>query len=117
MADRRYRFSPSRIVDTADRHVGTAQAHGVIMNRDAATKFNILVGDPVLTRLSTAAGGYADVRLQAVGIIKFFPTSSQDSDFIMNRALMAQTRGTTVSDFYLVRANGTEAGAGIFQSF
>ena len=85
--------------------------NGVIMNRDAATKFNILVGDPVLVRLSTAAGGYADVRLQAVGIIKFFPTSSQDSDFIMNRTLMAQTRGTSASDFYLVRADGTELGA------
>ncbi len=85
--------------------------NGVIVNRDAATKFNILVGDPVLARLSTAAGGYADVRLKAVGIMKFFPTSSQDSDFIMNRALMAQTRGTTASDFYLIRANGTEAGA------
>lgn len=33
MADRRYRFSPSRIVDTADRYVGAAQEHGVIMNR------------------------------------------------------------------------------------
>lgn len=85
--------------------------NGVIINLDAATKFNILVGDPVLTRLSTATGGYADVKLQAVGIIRFFPTSSQDSDFIMNRALMSQTRGTTVSDFYLVRANGTESGA------
>ena len=85
--------------------------NGVIINRDAATKFNILVGDPVLARLSTAAGGYADVKLEAVGIMRFFPTSSQDSDFIMNRALMAQTRGTTASDFYLVRANGTEAGA------
>lgn len=85
--------------------------NGVIVNQDAATKFNILVGDPVLARLSTAAGGYADVKLQAVGIMRFFPTSSQDSDFIMNRALMAQTRGTTASDFYLVRADGTEAGA------
>jgi putative ABC transport system permease protein len=85
--------------------------NGVIVNLDAATKFNIVVGDPVLARLSTAAGGYADVRLQAVGILKFFPTSSQDSDFIMNRALMAQSRGTTASDFYLIRANGTEAGA------
>lgn len=33
MADRRYRFSPSRIVDTADRYVGSAEACGVIMNR------------------------------------------------------------------------------------
>ena len=33
MADRRYRFSPSRLVDTADRIVGSAEAQGVIMNR------------------------------------------------------------------------------------
>jgi 7-keto-8-aminopelargonate synthetase-like enzyme len=33
MVDRRYRFSPSRMVDTADRSVGAAEARGVIMNR------------------------------------------------------------------------------------
>lgn len=33
MAERRYRFSPSRIVDTADRFVSSAEARGVIMNR------------------------------------------------------------------------------------
>jgi len=33
MADRRYRFSPSRIVDTADRVVSSAAEQGVIMNR------------------------------------------------------------------------------------
>ncbi len=33
MADRRYRFSPSRMVDTADRFVGAAEEQGVIMNR------------------------------------------------------------------------------------
>ena len=33
MAEHRYRFSPSRMVDTADRYVGSAQARGVIMNR------------------------------------------------------------------------------------
>lgn len=85
--------------------------NGIIVNRDEAIQFNIAVGDPVLVRLSTAAGGYADVRTQAIGIVKFFPTSSQDSDFIMNRELMAQSRRTTASDFYLVKADGTETGA------
>ncbi|HEV8551538.1 MAG TPA: aminotransferase class I/II-fold pyridoxal phosphate-dependent enzyme [Polyangiaceae bacterium] len=33
MADRRYRFSPSRMVDTADRYVSSAADRGVIMNR------------------------------------------------------------------------------------
>src|SRR5262245_35974663 len=33
MVDRRYRFSPSRMVDTADRFVSRAEAWGVIMNR------------------------------------------------------------------------------------
>jgi 7-keto-8-aminopelargonate synthetase-like enzyme len=33
MVDRRYRFSPSRMVDTADRIVGEAHARGVLLNR------------------------------------------------------------------------------------
>jgi 7-keto-8-aminopelargonate synthetase-like enzyme len=33
MVDRRYRFSPSRMVDTADRFVSSAEDWGVIMNR------------------------------------------------------------------------------------
>ncbi|MHB8375498.1 MAG: ABC transporter permease [Dehalococcoidia bacterium] len=88
-----------------------ATPNGVLVSRDLATTFNILVGDPVLVRLSTGTGTYKDVRLQAVGIFKQFPTSSQDSDLVMNRAFMAQARGTTGADFYLVRADGTQAGA------
>ncbi len=88
-----------------------ATPNGVLVNREEATKFNILVGDPVLVRMSTAAGGYVDVRLQAVGIIKYFPTSTQDSSLIMNRAMMVQSRGSAINDFYLINADGTTAGA------
>lgn len=88
-----------------------ATSNGVLVSRDLATTFNILVGDPVLVRLSTAAGTYKDVQLKAVGIFKQFPTSSQDSDLIMNTAFMAQQRGVSAADFYLVRADGTQAGA------
>ncbi|MDE3096756.1 MAG: ABC transporter permease [Chloroflexota bacterium] len=88
-----------------------ATPNGVLISRDLANTFSILVGDPVLVRLSTGGGAYKDVRLKAVGIFKQFPTSSQDSDLVMNRAFMAQARGTTAADFYLVRADGTQAGA------
>jgi len=85
--------------------------NGVIVSREAATTLGLVVGDPLLARLSTAGGGYNDVRLQVVGAFTFFPTSSQDSDFVMNRSLMAQTRGATPNGVYLVRADGTDAGA------
>jgi len=108
-------FLPDRFVEGGNAKALMEQMratpNAVIVNREEAKKFNILVGDPVLTRLSTAAGGYVDVRLQAIGIVKYFPTSSQDSDFIMNRDVMMQSRGTTANDFFLLRADGTEAGA------
>jgi putative ABC transport system permease protein len=85
--------------------------NGVVVSAEAATNLGLVVGDPLLVRVSTASGGYTDDALQVVGTFTIFPTSAQNSDFVMNRSLMAQTRNTIVNDFYLVHADGTTEGA------
>ncbi|TAJ16545.1 MAG: FtsX-like permease family protein, partial [Dehalococcoidia bacterium] len=80
--------------------------NGVLVSREEAAKFNIAVGDPLIIRLSrsTAGNAYAEVTLTVAGITNYFPTSSQDSDFIVNRALMLSNRPTARNDVYLVKA-------------
>lgn len=85
--------------------------NGVLVSRDELLKFNIQLGDPLIMRVPTSAGGttYAELTLKVVGFVKYFPTSSQDSDFIINRAAMAPARPTLRNDVYLVK---TSLGAG-----
>ena len=92
---------------------------GVLVSREEAAKFNIALGDPLIIRLSRGGVGnaYAEVTLQVVGITNYFPTSSQDSDFIVNRALMLASRPSTRSDVYLVKTAGApEQLAGLSKS-
>lgn len=79
--------------------------NGVIVSRDEVLKFNIRLGDPLIMRLPTSAGGpsYTELDLQVVGIVRYFPTSSQDSDFIVNRAVMVSARPKLRDDIYLVK--------------
>ncbi len=96
--------SATRTLDTL-----AANPNGVLVSREEALGFNIQIGDPLFVRLSsTDPTGYRDVELKVVGITNYFPTSSQDSDFIMNRALMAQAAGRTDgrNDVYLVEVAG-----------
>ena len=81
--------------------------NGVLVSRDEVLKFNIQLGDPLIVRIPTTAGGtaYTELNLQVVGFVKYFPTSSQDSDFIVNRAAMAQARPTLRNDVYLVKTS------------
>ncbi len=89
-----------------------ATPNGALVSREEAIGFNIVVGDSLFVRLSsTDASGYRDVELKVVGITNYFPTSSQDSDFIMNRAAMAEASGRTDSrnDVYLVKVAGGQS--------
>jgi putative ABC transport system permease protein len=81
--------------------------NGVIISVEQAEKYNIRVGDPVLLRLyNRATKQYADVRTQAVGLFSYFPTSAQDSDFILNRDFMTQQSGYAAMDYFLVKTDG-----------
>ena len=82
-------------------------ANGVLVSRDEITKFNIQLGDPLIVRIPAVAGAtaYTELNLKVVGFVKYFPTSSQDSDFIINRAAMAAARPTARNDIYLVKTS------------
>ena len=83
--------------------------NGVIISVEQAQKYNIVLGDSVLLRLyDRATGAYLDVRTQAVGLFVYFPTSSQDSDFIVNRDFMTSSSGNPAMDYFLIRTNGRE---------
>jgi putative ABC transport system permease protein len=84
--------------------------NGVIISVEQAEKYNILLGDPVLLRLyNRATQKYSDVKAQAVGLFIYFPTSSQDSDFILNRDFMTQSSGNAAMDYFLIKTTGTSS--------
>lgn len=84
-----------------------ATPNGVIISVEQAEKYNILVGDPVLLRLyNRVTQQYTDVKTKAVGLFVYFPTSSQDSDFILNRDFMTQRLGTAAMDYFLLKTDG-----------
>ena len=75
---------------------------------EQAEKYNIQVGDPVRLRLfNRASRTYADVTAQAVGLFIYFPTSSQDSDFILNRDFMTSQSGSPSMDYFLIKTDPT----------
>jgi putative ABC transport system permease protein len=78
--------------------------NGVILSVEQAQKYNIQVGDPVLLRLyNRSTNKYTDVKTQAVGLFIYFPTSSQDSDFILNRHFMTASSGNAAMDYFLLK--------------
>ena len=79
----------------------------MIISVEQAEKYNILVGDPVLLRLyNRNTHAYSDVKAQAVGLFTYFPTSAQDSDFILNRDFMTGSSGNPAMDYFLVKTDG-----------
>ncbi len=81
--------------------------NGVIFAVDQAQKFNILVGDSVLLRLfNPKTKQFTEVKTLAVGMYLQSPTSSQDSDFILNRDFMLKTIGSDAMTFFLIKTDG-----------
>jgi len=81
--------------------------NGIIISVEQAEKYNIRVGDPVLLRLyNRSTNQYTDVQTQAVGLFIYFPTSAQDSDFILNRDFMIKSSGYTAMNYFLIKTDG-----------
>ncbi len=110
---RKVAYSPEAFFETSAQQTLDALANtpnGVILSREQADKFNIQIGDPVLMQLySRVTSTYINARAAAVGIFGQLSTSSQDSDFILNRDFMASTLGNANLEFFLVKTNGDEA--------
>jgi putative ABC transport system permease protein len=97
--------SASHVLDALD-----STPNGVIISVEQAEKYNIQVGDPVLLRLyNRITRQYVDVQAVAVGLFIYFPTSSQDSDFILNSSFMTTSSGNPAMDYFLIKTGGSTA--------
>ena len=108
LRDKTTDFAPGK----ADRAMDALAAtpNGVIISVEQAQKYDILIGDPVSIKLfNRYTGEYRQVEAKAVGLFTYFPTSSQDSDFILNAGFMASASGNANLDSFLVSAGGDEA--------
>ena len=102
LANRTTNYAPGSAAQVLDALAGTP--NGVILSVEQAQKYNIQVGDPVLLRLyNRATNTYADIKTQAVGLFIYFPTSAQDSDFILNRDFMTASSGYAAMDYFLLK--------------
>jgi putative ABC transport system permease protein len=105
MRDRTTHYAPGSAKQVLDSLASTP--NGVIISVEQAEKYNIQVGDPVLLRLyNRSTKQYADVKAQAVGLFIYFPTSAQDSDFILNRDFMIKSSGNPAMDYFLLKTDG-----------
>lgn len=105
MTNRTTNYAPGTARQVLDALAATP--NGVIISVEQAEKYNIRVGDPVLLRLfNRATGEYHDVQTLAVGLFTYFPTSAQDSDFILNRAFMTAQSGYAPMDYFLLKIDG-----------
>ena len=108
MRDHTTNYAPGSAQQVLDALANTP--NGVIISVEQAEKYNILVGDLVLLRLyNRVTQQYTDVKTQAVGLFIYFPTSDQDSDFILNSDFMMSSSGNPSMDFFLLQTDGQPA--------
>lgn len=106
MTNRTTNYAPGSAKQVLDALANTP--NGVIISVEQAEKYNIRVGDPVLLRLyNRATNQYTDVQTQAVGLFIYFPTSAQDSDFIINRDFMIKSSGYDAMNTFLIKTDGS----------
>jgi putative ABC transport system permease protein len=109
MTNRTTNYAPGSARQVLDALATTP--NGVIISVEQAEKYNIFVGDPVLLRLyNRTTQQYTDVKTQAVGLFTYFPTSAQDSDFILNRGFMTQSSGNAAMDSFLLKTADGQPG-------
>jgi putative ABC transport system permease protein len=106
MRNRTTNYAPGSARQVLDALANTP--NGVIISVEQAEKYNIQVADPVLLRLyNRTTKQYTDVKAQCVGLFTYFPTSAQDSDFILNRDFMTRSSGYQAMDYFLIKTAGS----------
>src|SRR6202022_712572 len=78
---------------------------GILVSDELARTFNVQPGDPVNVRLTNAAGKLQPSTFHAIGRFKNFPGFPQGIDLVANLGYYQAATGTTVVDFFLVKAN------------
>ncbi|GAC1540202.1 MAG: hypothetical protein NVS2B7_12310 [Herpetosiphon sp.] len=100
-------FVGTRAVPTLDSLAATP--NGLLISHELADAYNIQLNDTVNIQFRTATGSPNDARLQVVGIFTVFPTSSQNSDLVVNSTFLQGVAGKTDPAFYLLKSDGTAA--------
>jgi putative ABC transport system permease protein len=98
-------FSGESAKTVLDRLAATP--NGLLVSNELANSYNILLGDPVNMRIPDTSGAYYDAKLQVVGIFTMFPTSSQNSDLVVNSTYLTQATKNPNPGFFLVKGDGT----------
>jgi len=86
-----------------------ATPDGLLVSNELATAYNIQLGDTVALHLPRRGGGATDLKPHVVGIFSMFPTSSQNSDFVVNAALLTAATGNPDPGFFLLGTDGRAA--------
>lgn len=84
--------------------------NGVLISQEMAKAYDIQVGDSViinLPRTQDANGPTTETRLQAVGIMRFFPTAQQDVFLVMNQSFLQNVTRNDKISYFLVRTSGS----------
>ncbi len=82
--------------------------NGVLVSQQIADAYSIAVGDTVIIHLARTAatgGPMVETRLQAVGIIRFFPTAASDSFLVMNLPFMQSVTHNDKISYFLIRTS------------
>ncbi len=82
--------------------------NGVLVSDELASAYNILPGDPViisLPRTGDVNGLMTETHLQAVGVIRYFPTSPQDAFLVMNQSYLENITRNDKINYFLVRTS------------
>ena len=82
--------------------------NGVLVSQELANSYDIRLGDPVIIRLPRTASvdsPLIEIRLQTVGIIRFFPTAQQDAFLVMNLPLMQSVTHNDKINYFLIRTS------------
>lgn len=84
-----------------------ATPNGLLVSNELANSYNIQSGDQVNMRIPIVTGGYFEAKLQVVGIFNMFPTSSQNSDLVVNRSYLTDATKNPNISFVLAKTDGT----------
>ena len=84
--------------------------NGVLISQEMAKAYDIQVGDSViinLPRTQAADSPTTEIRLQAVGIMRFFPTAQKDVFLVMNQSFLQNVTRNDKISYFLVRTSGS----------
>ena len=82
--------------------------NGVLLSQQLADAYTIGIGDPVIIRLprtANADNAMIETRLQAVGIIRSFPSAGSDTFLVMNLPFMQSVTNNDKISYFLIRTS------------